>query len=87
MRGHYDVLGINNRATSSEITNAYSRLALILHPDKNNNSEESKQKFIELAEAYNILSDRQEFSFYLFLTSYYGTVGRYCVLFIRGSQK
>jgi curved DNA-binding protein CbpA len=59
MRTFYDVLGVSNGASYSEIRGAYRTLALKLHPDKNNNSEESKQRFIELVEAYNILSDEE----------------------------
>ncbi len=46
MRTYYEVLGVSNGASYSEIRDAYRRLALRLHPDKNNNSEESKQKLI-----------------------------------------
>jgi hypothetical protein len=56
---HYEVLGVNNNSSGVEITQAYRRLALKYHPDKNNNSEGSKQKFILIAEAYNVLSDMQ----------------------------
>jgi hypothetical protein len=53
MRTHYDILGVSNSASDSEIKGAYRRLALKLHP------EESKQSFIELREAFNALSDKQ----------------------------
>jgi curved DNA-binding protein CbpA len=59
MRTYYEILGVNNLASQSEIKDAYRRLALRLHPDKNKNSEESKQRFVELVEAFNILSDEQ----------------------------
>jgi DnaJ-class molecular chaperone len=40
-----------------QIRKAFRELALKHHPDKNKNSEESKQKFMEIVQAYEILSD------------------------------
>jgi DnaJ-class molecular chaperone len=56
----YKILEVSNIAASqAEIKRAFRRLALKYHPDRNKNSEESKQKFIEIVEAYEVLSDNQ----------------------------
>jgi DnaJ-class molecular chaperone len=54
---YYDVLGIGKDASSAEIKQSFRNLALKYHPDKNKNSEESKQKFMQIVEAYEVLSD------------------------------
>lgn len=54
---YYTILGISENATDDEIKKAYHRKAFQHHPDRNNNSEESKQKFIKIQQAYNTLSD------------------------------
>jgi DnaJ-class molecular chaperone len=56
---HYKVLGISSTASQADIRNSFRYLALKYHPDKNKNSEESKQKFMQIVEAYEILSDEQ----------------------------
>jgi DnaJ-class molecular chaperone len=56
---HYDVLGVSNNASQADIRRSFRYLALKHHPDKNKNSEESKQKFMQIVEAYEILSDEQ----------------------------
>lgn len=56
----YKILEITNTIPSqSDIKRAFQRLALKYHPDRNKNSEESKQKFIEIVEAYEALSENQ----------------------------
>lgn len=57
MDDFYDVLGIKQNATSTDIKKAFRNLALKHHPDKNGNSEESKTIFMNIVEAYEILSD------------------------------
>jgi DnaJ-class molecular chaperone len=54
---HYEVLGVSNTASQADIRKSFRYLALKYHPDKNKNSEESKQKFMQIVEAYEILSD------------------------------
>lgn len=59
MPNYYDVLGLRPGATMDEIKGSFRRLALKHHPDKNRNSEESKQKFMKIVEAYEVLSNEQ----------------------------
>jgi DnaJ-class molecular chaperone len=59
MRSYYEVLNVNNNASLSEIKLSFRNLALKHHPDKNKNSEESKQAFMEIVEAYEVLSDER----------------------------
>ena len=54
---YYDILGIKKTANQAEIKQSFRKLALKYHPDKNKNSEESKKKFMQIVEAYEILSD------------------------------
>lgn len=60
MDKYYKILGIQPNATEQEIKRAYKKMALKWHPDKNNNSEESQEKFKEISEAYDILTNKQE---------------------------
>lgn len=60
-RDYYEALGVGKNATPEEIKRAYRRLALKHHPDKNpENHKESEEKFKEICEAYEILSDGQK---------------------------
>lgn len=53
---HYDVLGVSPDASNLEIKKAYRRLALLHHPDRNNGSPESTEKFQRVGEAFQCLS-------------------------------
>jgi curved DNA-binding protein CbpA len=56
---YYDTLEISNNASQVEIRKSFRTLVLKYHPDRNNNSEEAKQKFMQIVEAYQVLSDRR----------------------------
>ncbi|NMA91865.1 MAG: molecular chaperone DnaJ [Firmicutes bacterium] len=59
-RDFYEVLGVNRDATTEEIKKAYRRLARRYHPDFNPNDKQAEQKFKEVKEAYDVLSDPQK---------------------------
>jgi molecular chaperone DnaJ len=60
-RDYYEILGLNKNAAAEEIKRAYRRLALKYHPDRNpENHKEAEEKFKEICEAYEILSDPQK---------------------------
>ena len=54
---HYGTLGVHKQSTEREIKEAYGVLAGKWHPDRNNNSEESRLKMPEINIAYNVLKD------------------------------
>lgn len=57
MKDYFEILNIDLFSNDAEIKATYRRLALKYHPDRNNNSNESKEKFIEIQEAYDTLID------------------------------
>ncbi len=63
-RDCYEVLGVQRAAEPDEIKKAYRGLALKYHPDKNPGDKASEEKFKELGEAYEILSDPQKRALY-----------------------
>jgi molecular chaperone DnaJ len=58
-RDYYEVLGVQRNASKDEIKDAYRKLALQYHPDRNK-SPEAEEKFKEISEAYAVLSDDQK---------------------------
>jgi molecular chaperone DnaJ len=63
-RDFYEILGISRDATSKEIKQAYRRLAMELHPDRNPDDPEAEERFKEAAEAYEVLSNPEKREIY-----------------------
>ena len=59
-RDYYEVLGVGKDAAENDIKLAYRRLARKYHPDVNKTDPNAKEKFIELQEAYEVLSDPEK---------------------------
>lgn len=62
-KDYYKILGINKTASDDEIKKAYRKLALKYHPDKNK-CQDAEEKFKEVAEAYEVLSDKKKRNIY-----------------------
>jgi DnaJ-class molecular chaperone len=61
MTNYYDILNISKNATKDEIKNSYKKLAMKYHPDKNiDNKEVAEEKFKQVSEAYEVLSDEKK---------------------------
>jgi molecular chaperone DnaJ len=58
-RDYYEILGVQKNSSPEQIKDAYRKLALQYHPDRNK-SPDAEEKFKELSEAYAVLSDREK---------------------------
>ena len=59
-KNYYDILGVDKKASADEIKSAYRKLAMKYHPDRNQGNEEAAEKFKEINEAHETLSDGQK---------------------------
>ena len=55
----YNILEVAETASQEDIKKSYRRLSMLHHPDKNGNSQESKEKIQKINEAYEVLGDAE----------------------------
>lgn len=59
-KNYYDILNVDKNANDVDIKKAYRKLAKEYHPDKNPGNKEAEEKFKEISEAFEILSDKKK---------------------------
>jgi curved DNA-binding protein len=59
-RDYYEILGVARAAKEEEIKKVYRKLARKYHPDLNPNNKQAEEKFKEVQEAYEVLSDPEK---------------------------
>lgn len=59
-KNYYEILGVDKNATPEQIKAAYRKLAMKYHPDRNQGDEAAAEKFKEINEAHETLSDQQK---------------------------
>ena len=57
---YYQLLGVNRSASEEEVKKAYRKLALKYHPDRNPGDKQAEEKFKEVSEAYQVLTDPEK---------------------------
>jgi len=72
-KDYYKILGVDRKAGEDEIRKAYRKLAMQYHPDRNPNDKQAEERFKEINEAYQVLSDSKKRMHYDRLGSDYST--------------
>ena len=59
-KDYYNILGVDKKASQDEIKKAYRKLAMKYHPDRNQDNKKAEEKFKQITEANEVLSDPQK---------------------------
>lgn len=76
-KDYYDILGLKNDASQKQIRDAYRRLALLNHPDRNKDNPEAEDRMKEINESYAVLSGPQKRREYDSFRQAYGSSAHY----------
>ncbi len=76
LKDYYRILQIEPSATLPEIKKAYRQLAQQFHPDKNHNDPYAAVQFVEIKEAYEVLTNPSKKEYYLQQRWYYQSIGK-----------
>ena len=72
-KDYYKILGVERKASEEDIRKAYRKLAMQYHPDRNPNDKQAEERFKEINEAYQVLSDSKKRAHYDRLGTDYST--------------
>src|ERR1041385_1856301 len=72
-KDYYKTLGVERNASEEDIRKAYRKLAMQYHPDRNPNDKQAEERFKEINEAYQVLSDSEKRTHYDRLGSDYSS--------------
>ena len=72
-KDYYKILGVDRKASEEDIRKAYRKLAMQYHPDRNPNDKQAEERFKEINEAYQVLSDSKKRTHYDRLGTDYST--------------
>jgi curved DNA-binding protein len=72
-KDYYKILGVDRKASEEDIRKAYRKLAMQYHPDRNPHDKQAEERFKEINEAYQVLSDPKKRTHYDQLGSDYST--------------